>query len=62
MITGVQLAELTATSKPKRLKLSEFSKARMPNTMVPSIPAIIKIVPSNFIVSNINELFKIGLI
>lgn len=48
MIRGVQLAELTAISIPRRLKLSDSSAACMPVMIVPMPPMIANIIPIVF--------------
>ena len=48
-ITGVQFAELTAISNPKKLKLSELLNACIPKIISPIIPKINSIIPAIFI-------------
>ena len=48
-MTGVQLAELTATSIPKKLNDSELPRACTPKITVPTIPMINRTIPVIFI-------------
>ena len=45
MIRGVQFAELTAMSNPKKLKLSESSAACTPVMTAPIRPNMVRILP-----------------